>query len=67
MQQSPRGETHWWLSCAHLTQYQALLLDKDRLTFNESLAINPATLLLDGDPEVPVHDCLEMLYVTSGP
>jgi hypothetical protein len=47
----------------HLTQYQALPLDKDRLTFDKALAINPTTLLLHDDPMEPIHDCLEMLDI----
>lgn len=49
------------MSDAHLTQYQALPLDKDRLTLDKSLAINPTILPLDDDPEEPCHDYLEML------
>ena len=41
-----RDATNWQMLNAHLTQYQALYLDKDRLTFDNSLAINPTTLLL---------------------
>lgn len=49
--------TNQWMTDA---QYQALPLDKDRLTFNKSLAINPTILLLDDDPEEPSHGCPEM-------
>ncbi|KAL6076749.1 hypothetical protein STEG23_017630 [Scotinomys teguina] len=48
------------------TQYQALLLHKDRLIFDKSLAISPTTLLLDDNPEEPIHDCLEMLDIIQG-
>lgn len=60
-----RDATNRWMSNAHLIQYQALLLGKDRLTFDKSLAINPATLQTDDDPEETIHDCLEMLRVTQ--
>lgn len=46
-----RDATNCWMSNAHLTQYQALHLDKDRLTFDECMTINPATLFLDNYPE----------------
>lgn len=51
------------MSDAHLTQYQALPLDEDRLTLDKSLAINPTILPLDDDPEEPCHDYLEMLDI----
>lgn len=35
-----RDATNWWISNVPLTQHQALPLDKDKLTFNKSLAIN---------------------------
>lgn len=57
--------TNQWMTDAHLTQYQALPLDKDRLTFDKSLAINPTTLLLGDDPEKPSHGCPEMLDITQ--
>ncbi|KAL6051603.1 hypothetical protein STEG23_028694 [Scotinomys teguina] len=37
--------------------------DKDRLTFDKYLVINPTTLLLDDDSEEPISDCLEMLNI----
>lgn len=37
----------------HLTQCQTLLLDMDRLTFGMSLALNPATLVPDDNPQEP--------------
>lgn len=49
-----------------LTQYQAFHLDKDRLAFNKSLTINPATLLPDDTHEETVHNCLETLDVIQG-
>lgn len=61
-----RDATNHWMSNARLTQYQALLLDKDRLTFSKSLAINPATLLLDSNSGEPIHDCSEMLDIIQG-
>ena len=45
-----KDATNRWMSKACLAQNQALLLDKDRLTFDKSLAINPATPVLDGNP-----------------
>lgn len=60
------GCHHWWISSASLTQYQAFLLDKDSLTFDKSLAINPDSLLLDSDTKVSIHDCLEILDIIQG-
>ncbi|KAL6084161.1 hypothetical protein STEG23_038315, partial [Scotinomys teguina] len=58
-----RDATNQWMSNACLTQYQVRLLDKNKLTFDKCLAINPTTLLLDEDPEEPIHDCLEILDI----
>lgn len=54
-----------WMSNAHLTQYQALHLDKDRLTFDKCMTIKPATLFLDNYPKEHIHNwrCLKMLDV----
>lgn len=53
------------MSNAHLTQYQALHLDKDRLTFDKCMTIKPATLFLDNYPKEHIHNwrCLKMLDV----
>lgn len=62
-----REATNQWMSNACQIQYQCLLLDKDRLTFNKSLAINPATLLPDDNTEeLMIHDCMEMLDINQG-
>lgn len=49
------------MSNVQLTQYQALPLHKDRLTFDKSLAIYPANLLPNDD-----YGCLEMLDLIQG-
>lgn len=54
-----REATNPWMSNACQTQYQCLLLDKDRLTFNKSLAINPATLLPDDNTEDICNFCYQ--------
>ncbi|KAK1328752.1 hypothetical protein QTO34_012327 [Cnephaeus nilssonii] len=38
----------------------ALLLDQPCVRFHKTLAINPASLLPDDDPEEPIHDCTEV-------
>lgn len=60
-----RDATNCWMSNAHLTQYQALHLDKDRLTFDKCMTINPTTLFLDNYPKEHIHNwrCLKMLDV----
>lgn len=50
---------------AHLTQYEGLL-DKDRLAFDKSMAINLDTLLLDGDLQGTIYGHLEVLDVIQG-
>lgn len=44
-----------------VTQFQALLLDQPCIRFHKMLAINPASLLPDDDPEGPIHDCIEVI------
>ncbi|KAK1343649.1 LOW QUALITY PROTEIN: hypothetical protein QTO34_014201 [Cnephaeus nilssonii] len=41
---------------------RALLLDQPCVRFHKTLAINPASLLPDDDPEEPIHDCTETQY-----
>jgi ribonuclease HI len=41
------------------------LIDQNRVKFLKIAAFNPATLLLDNDPEEPIHDCLETLKNTQ--
>jgi hypothetical protein len=53
-----------WMTNARITQYQALLIDQNIVKFLKTAALNPATLLLDDDPEEPIHDCLEILENT---
>ncbi|KAK1333021.1 hypothetical protein QTO34_006554 [Cnephaeus nilssonii] len=48
------------MSNTRITQCQALLLDQPRIRFHKTLAINPASLLPDDDPEEPIHDCTEV-------
>ncbi|KAK1346505.1 hypothetical protein QTO34_000361 [Cnephaeus nilssonii] len=39
---------------------RALLLDQPCFWFHKTLAINPASLLPDDNPEEPIHDCTEV-------
>ncbi|KAK1339058.1 hypothetical protein QTO34_019731 [Cnephaeus nilssonii] len=48
------------MSNTRITQCQALLLDQPCIWFHKTLAINPASLLPDDDPEDPIHDCTEV-------
>ncbi|XP_013371617.1 PREDICTED: uncharacterized protein LOC106148937 [Chinchilla lanigera] len=50
-----------WLSNARVMHYQALLLDPTTISFKETAALNPATLLPDDDPSQPLHDCKEII------
>ncbi|KAK1339812.1 hypothetical protein QTO34_018369 [Cnephaeus nilssonii] len=45
------------ISNTRITQCQALLLDQPCVRFHKTLAINPASLLPDNNPEEPIHDC----------
>ncbi|KAK1331730.1 hypothetical protein QTO34_009705 [Cnephaeus nilssonii] len=54
-----RGAPERWMSNTRITQCQAFLLDQPRNRFHKTLAINPASLLPDDDPEEPIHDCIE--------
>lgn len=47
--------------CQMLKPPRFRLLDQPRIRFHRILAINPASLLLDDDPEEPLHDCLEVI------
>lgn len=55
-----RGAPERWMSNTRITQCQALLLDQPCVRFHKTLAINPASLLPDDDPEEPIHDCTEV-------
>ncbi|KAK1340639.1 hypothetical protein QTO34_017029 [Cnephaeus nilssonii] len=55
-----RGAPERWMSNTRITQCQALLLDQPRIWCHKTLAINPASLLPDDDPEEPIHDCTEV-------
>jgi hypothetical protein len=44
-----------WMTNAGIIQYQALLIDENRVKFLKIAALNPATLLLDSGPEEPIH------------
>ncbi|XP_029394094.1 uncharacterized protein LOC115064014 [Mus pahari] len=50
-----------WVSNAHMTRYQSLLLNPERIHFLPSAALNPDSLLPDPDLETPVHDCVGIL------
>jgi hypothetical protein len=50
---------------ARIIQYQALLIDQNRVKFLKTASLNPTTLLLDDDPKEPIHDCLETLENTQ--
>ena len=50
-----------WISNAHLTHYQALLLDTSRIHFQMPCTLNPATLLPNPEGDSPLHDCDEIL------
>lgn len=64
---SLRSPPDCWLSNAHLTQYQAWLLDQPKIKFIKTSALNPVTLLPDDDPSEPLHDCQEILEKPSTP
>lgn len=50
-----------WLTNARVTQYQVLLLDPPRVTFKQTAALNPATLLPETDASLPLHHCADTL------
>ena len=50
-----------WISNAHLTHYQALLLDAPRVHFQTPCFLNPATLLPNPEKDHLLHDCSEIL------
>ena len=50
-----------WISNAHLTHYQALLLDAPQIHFQTPCFLNPATLLPIPEEDGPLHDCVEVL------
>ena len=50
-----------WISNAHLTHYQALLLDAPRVHFQTPCFLNAATLLPNPEKDRPLHDCSEIL------
>ena len=55
-----------WLTNTHMTHYQTLLLNSDRITFTQPASLNPVTLLLDLDLEHPVHDNQQVLAEARG-
>ncbi|KAK1339826.1 hypothetical protein QTO34_018383 [Cnephaeus nilssonii] len=55
-----RGAPERWMSNTRITQCQALLLDQPCVRFHKTLAINPASLLPDDDPEEHIQDCTEV-------
>lgn len=56
-----RGANGWWMSNAHITQKQSVLLDQTHLTVAPVQSLNPATLMSGDDLEVPLHDCEGLL------
>ena len=54
-----------WISNAHLTHYQALLLDTPWIHFQTPCFLNPATLLPNPEEKSPLHDCGEILAETT--
>ena len=54
-----------WIN-ARILQDQVSPLDRPRITFLKTEALNPATLLPDGDSEAPRHDCLETGSTLTG-
>ena len=59
-----RAPPERWLSNARITQYQVLLLDQTRIRFCAPAALNPATLLPEGQGP-PLHSCPESLATIS--
>lgn len=55
-----------WLSNAHITHYQSILLDKDQVTFGSPTTLNPATLLPDETAEPVLHTCQDVLAEEAG-
>ena len=50
-----------WISNAHLTHYQALLLDAPQVRFQTRCFLNPTTLLPNPEKDHPLHDYSEIL------
>ena len=50
-----------WISNAHLTHYQALLLNAPWVHFQTPCFLNPATLLPNLEKDHLLHDCSEIL------
>ena len=50
-----------WISNAHLTHYQVLLLDAPWVRFQTPCFLNPAMLLPNLEKDCPLHDCSEIL------
>ncbi|XP_038400303.1 uncharacterized protein LOC119876485 [Canis lupus familiaris] len=55
-----------WISNAHLTHYQSLLLKPTRILFKPPTTPNLATLLPNPDWDIPPHDCQEILAQVYG-
>ena len=55
-----------WISNAHLTHYQTLLLNPTRILFKPPTTLNLATLLPNPDWDPPLHDCQEILAQVYG-
>ena len=55
-----------WISNAHLTHYQSLLLNPTRILFKPPTTLNLATLLPNPDWDPPLHDCQEILAQVYG-
>ena len=54
-----------WIN-ARILQVQVSPLDRPRITFLKTEALNPATLLPDSNSEAPRHDCLETGSTLTG-
>lgn len=50
-----------WMTNTRLTHYQGLLLDAPQIIYAKPAVLNPATLLLTSDLQVPLHECQEIL------
>ncbi|KAL6031035.1 hypothetical protein STEG23_025147 [Scotinomys teguina] len=55
----------WWMLNAHMTHYQALLLDTDQVQFSPVNSLKPAALLPVPGGLVP-HDCQQIFAETHG-
>ncbi|KAL6079800.1 hypothetical protein STEG23_035505 [Scotinomys teguina] len=60
-----RQPPDWWLSNAHMTHYQAMLLNPEQIWFGAAVSLIPATLLPETELQTRVlHDCHQILAET---